>query len=215
QLDGMRAPDQKEAFDLLAAEILESDPGNTEVMLAQLKRIDNDGETRKKNLLEILRLCDELLSQIDEKAVAAGLGVREVEGQEPDLLNGKTPKAWSALLQDLHYRKCRALAYRDGEAEKRGETFDPAPFNEAYDAMARWVDMSEGDFLLVRIRKERRENRFGTALKLLNGLLKKSPTDRKLHEKRQRILAKLGWQDWEAWEKQWFSRRFPKEIPEF
>ena len=69
--------------------------------------------------------------------------------------------------------------------------------------------------MLLHIRRENRQGRTATALKLLNEKIGRSQHDRKLQKKRIRLLGELNWDEWKAHEETWQIRRFPAKYQPF
>jgi len=88
-------------------------------------------------------------------------------------------------------------------------------FEENYARLARWVDMSDPEFVLLNIRRERRHGRYAGALELLLARMKGAEPDRLLAKKKADLLAELGWDHWAAYERAWMVIRFPKDFAPF
>ncbi len=176
-----------------------------------LAKVD-DVATRKKDHRKIVDLCDQILAEIDNNALALHRGQRHSpdEAEENRAFNRQFQ-----ILTDTLYRKARAIAYHDGEHEKRGESYDPKPFEEAFAELERWVDTKDSDFVLTHIRNLRRQENFGQALQMLNKHMKTAAPSKLLFEKRVKILTKLDWIFWAEHETQWNRLRMPESYPLF
>ena len=180
-------------------------------MVDELTKID-DVPTRKQDYRKIVDLCDKILAEIDTEALAKHRGTR------PSLDEAEAKLHFDQqfiILTDTLYRKVRAIAYHDGEHEKRGEAFDAAPFKSAFSELSLWVDTKDTEFVLTHIRQLRREGNFGQALSMLNKQIKEAAPSRLLFEKRVKILTKLGWKTWAEHENQWNRLRLLEHYPPF
>ncbi len=169
-------------------------------------------ERRRHHHEELVALCDTILGKIDQAALARHRGKRLLESDRD--LARRFDREFT-IFTDALYRKCRAIAYHDGQHEKRGEPFSPEPFEQAFQELRTWVDTEKPEFVLAHIRWHRRHGRFGQALNLLNRHMSEVAPTRLLHRKRVTILGSLGWELWEAHETQWNRRRFaPQQEPD-
>ncbi|MDB4491434.1 S8 family serine peptidase [bacterium] len=187
--------------------------GPLEEKVAELAKSDTV-KMRKEDHLKIVALCDKLLAEIDEDVLALHRGRRHDEDDDEAKKAKERFDREFEILTDTLYRKCRAIAYHDGEREKAGETFEAEPFEEAFAALGQWVDTKETDYILAHIRSYRRHARFGEALQLLNKHMKSAVPTRLLHDKRVKILGRLGWTLWADHEEQWNRRRFVPFLKE-
>lgn len=181
--------------------------GELEAKVRELAKTDTV-KTRKEDHLKIVSLCDEVLAEIDGDALARHRGRRHEKDDDEAKKAGARFDREYEILTDTLYRKCRAIAYHDGEHEKAGETFDEEPFEDAFAALGQWVDTKNADYILAHIRWLRRHERFGDALQLLNKHIKSAAPTRLLHDKRVKIMSSLRWTLWADHEEQWNRRRF-------
>jgi tripeptidyl-peptidase-2 len=122
KLSGYYAQDKAADFDWLAKEILKDDPDNLETLIHRMKRWDGDGETRKRHLAEIVRAADEVIAQIDAKALQAHYGVKIDSNDEVATAKGKKMDKQRDILTDALYRKGRAIAYAETLIEEAGQS---------------------------------------------------------------------------------------------
>jgi hypothetical protein len=125
-----------------------------------------------------------------------------------------------AILVDTLYRKGRALGYMElpDVVEKHpieDQTALDAAFEANFAELAKWVDTTAADYFLLHDRRERRQERYGKALELLNRHIPNSEPDYWHFKKRRDIYGELGWKHLQAWEASWLVRRFPKAYEPF
>ena len=107
------------------------------------------------------------------------------------------------------------LASAPASSSKRTHcTFpDPAAHDKAFEAnfeeLEQWVDTTERDYVLLHVRRERRKQRYGNALRLLNKQIGESEPNYWYHKKRRDIYEALGWDHLHQNESQWLLLRFP------
>ena len=202
--------DKKDDFDTLAAEILKARPDDLTVMMHQMKRFDEDPEERKRYAEEIVGAADDLIAALNEEELAL-----ELSGHRDTPENMPAASKRKDMLCDTLYRKARAIAYRDGELEKAGKSFEDTPFEEAYKHLDRWVDLDDEKYVLVKIRRARRKENYGQALAMLHEYMKDRSTERWLVDKKIRILKKLKWNEWVRHEEQLNRLRFLDRFPLF
>ncbi len=100
------------------------------------------------------------------------------------------------------------------DTKTKPPTLKENAFEDNYEELQRWVDVSDSKYVLLKIRNERRAGRYGKALELLEKHMGTSKPSRKLYDKRIKILESLGWNDWANLEKQWNLLRFrPHFLP--
>lgn len=199
--------DQEAAFNEVADDILQEWPGYLPVLVEKLRRLD--GDDRKEHLGRVIAAADAVINAIDTDAIAKILGTRPTDDDEESEARKKAEEQRD-ILADALYRKCRAFAYRDDMNEEQTPGFE-----ETFPELQKWVDTRDDQHILVDIRNERRRQRFGTAVKLLNDHIENVPPEKRLFDKRIRIMKKLGWSHWVAYDEQWNRIRFPGKYPLF
>jgi tripeptidyl-peptidase-2 len=117
-----------------------------------------------------------------------------------------------AILIDALSRKARALF--DGSRDDDRPSI-AAAFESAFTHLQKWTDTTADRTLDLHIDHERRHDRLGAALKLLNGKIATQPTNRKLYEQRIELLEQLGWSHWQEYESTHLLLRFPRGYPPF
>ncbi len=208
-----------EQFEQLAERILKEHPGHLPVLVARLHRLDTTAE-RKKRLPAVVAAADAVLEQIDTQELARHFGTR-VDPDDPAAQKARQRmEKQKSILIDALYRKGRALGYMelpDVIAEHPIE--NPEEHSRQFEAnfaeLQRWVDTTDEEYVLLHIRRERRRERFGAALELLNEQISKAKPTFWYHKKRRDIYEKLGWDHlWEN-ERRWLRIRFPDAYEKF
>jgi hypothetical protein len=96
---------------------------------------------------------------------------------------------------------------------------DPAALDKAFEKnfaeLSSWVDTTDPRWGLLRVRRDRRDQRFGAALKLLDRYAEKEPPNYWYLKKRRDIYEKLGWRQAYEHERRRLAIHFPKSLAEF
>lgn len=149
----------------------QQDPGSLESAAALLVALD-EPSLRKKHLDEVVAAADRVLARVKELDLSCG-----------------ERTAW---LADSLYRKGRALGYMelpDVIAEHPIE--DPQRHDERFEAtfkqLDELVDTTRPEFVLLRIRRERRRGEYQEALRLLE-IYRATAADPRWYEKKRRDI---------------------------
>lgn len=190
-----------EAFEDAFREFIQQFPDDLDAWQVRLQWLDTVSH-RKERLRQIVDAADEVLQRINEDELARNLG-------QPG--SGRTAERKRAqerlkVLTDALYRKGRALGYMelpDVVAEQPisdPEAHDKA-FEETFAELQKWVDTTDAEYVLLHVRRERRKDRYGAALKLLNEQIQRTDDEYWYFKKRRDIYEKLGWEH--AYEREW------------
>ena len=211
--------DDQEQIEQLTTKILKRDPENREVHVARLQLADTD-EGRKERLEVVVDLADKVIDAVSQEELKTYFGSRHNEESDDAKEKKKEMEDAKSNLIDSLYRKARALAYMElpDVIEKKPiedpEAHDKA-FEQAFQDLAQWVDTTDEDYFLVHIRRDRRKEKYGQAIQLLNKH-SNSGQPEFLHEKKRRDLYELlGWDDLQDYQQRWMWRHFPEERVEF
>ncbi|MCH2124065.1 MAG: S8 family serine peptidase [Pirellulaceae bacterium] len=212
QLQAMVTTSEDELFNQLANEIFESEPDHLPTRVAVLHQLDQES-TRKDHLHAVVSAADEVIQRIDQQALANFFGKRI--DLKKDAEKKKRFEEHRAQLIDALYRKGRSLGYMElPEVLEKHPIEDPAAhatvFEENFAQLQLWVDTSDEKYFLLEVRRERRSQRFGNALKLLNKHNPNGTTNSWLFKKRRDLYQDLGWQHLFEYEDRWMLLRFPK-----
>ena len=208
---------QRELFDKTAGEFLKVEPDSQRLLVLRLHRLD-DVKHRKKRLPEVIAAADAVLGRIDTAKLAAHYGTKINPDDKQASANRKKMDDQRGILIDTLYRKGRAVGYMElPDVIKKHPIADRAAHDKAFEdnfaELQKWADTTEEKYVLLHIRRDRRKQRFGNALKWLNKYIASSPGNYWYHKKRRDIYQKLEWTHlWEL-EKRWLIIRFPNEPP--
>ena len=153
--------------------ILDSLLSKTQRLQEQLSKLD-EPTLRKQHLSEIVTLADELIPQLERQHGAD-----------------------SIQLADPLYRKGRALAYRElPDVVARDPISNPSKLNRDFEAtfqrLQNLVDVTQPQFVLLAVRRERRRGYYGAALDLLDIYRRNHPHPDWYHKKRSDLLRELN-----------------------
>jgi hypothetical protein len=96
------------------------------------------------------------------------------------------------------------------DREAHGDAFE-ATFAE----LCKWVDTTDQQYALLQVRRDRRSERFGSALELLNRHISGGAPSRWYFKKRRDIYEQLGWDHLRDHESSWLLVRFPPNVASF
>ncbi len=219
QLKGISFEKERSEFDLLAEKILQDHPGSIPLLSLRLHRLDNP-LWRKKDLPSVVEAADAVIGEVNTDQLAIHFGRRLESRNAQALAYHRKQEALRKALIDALYRKGRALAYMelpdvvvqhpipDVEAHDK-------KFEENFAQLARWVDTTDQQYVLLHVRRERRNGRYAMGLKWINHYLSSSPPNYWYVKKRRDLYRELGWTHCEQYENQWLLARFPKEHEAF
>ena len=210
-LKSLSEKDQK-AFDEISAEILKQKPNYMPVLVARLHRMDHEAK-RKERLADVVAAADAVIAQVDAEALATHFGTNLGTGSEAQKLRAKLTKQRDILIDAL-YRKGRALGYMElPEVLEKHPITDQDAHNKAFEdnfaELAKWVDTRDPKYALLHIRKERRQQRYGKALSLLNQRIQEMGAVKLLDKKRRDMYESLEWEHLRQNADDWMLRRFP------
>jgi len=189
-------------------------PENRQVHVERLHLADNTD--RKQRLETVIELADQVIDEIDQKALQMHLGLREGYQSKENSKEHKQREAEKKDLIDALYRKGRALAYMElpdviAEHPIEDQAAHDERFAENFAELSKWVDTSAKDYFLLHIRELRRDKRYAQAIQVLNKFIGSEEPTWLYHKKRRDLYELLGWDDWRAYEQNWMWRNFPKE----
>ncbi|MCH2211251.1 MAG: hypothetical protein MK110_08105 [Fuerstiella sp.] len=149
------------------------DPEKFQQLYRQLRRLDRPSE-RKNHLLEIVALVDQLIPELEQR-----------------------PGTDSVEVADLLYRKGRALGYRElPDVVARNPIKCPEQLNREFEMtfarLRSLVDVTQPQYVLLAIRRERRRGYRGAALDLLETCRHNHPHSGWYHKKRSDLLKELN-----------------------
>ncbi|MGD9857392.1 MAG: tripeptidyl peptidase II, partial [Planctomycetaceae bacterium] len=220
QLAELTWPDDEPLFAELSAAILEMDAAaQRRVLVAKLHLVDDDH--REKRLPDVITAADEVIATIKPAQLARRLALRPDAERPKSLKQKKDAEELRDILADALYRKGRALAFQElPEVVELHPIEDHKALDRAFEQnfreLSRWVDTTGDDYYLLHIRRDRREERYGLALELLNEHIEKTfPPERQQVEKRRELFELLGWDDWREYDHKWLLIGYPEDWPPF
>ena len=192
------------------------------------KKTRKDMDERKDALLDALyrkgRAMSYMLTDLREAAEAKQAGDANQSATAADV-----SKATGQSAANGNAAKSAAASASSGEVSSAGEDASAAAdrpaipwdeptlrqmFEDNFQALARWVDTTQKDYVLLHIARERLHGRQGEALQLLNKRIADGP-EKRLYEKRIGLLKDLGWRHWADYEQRWQLLRYPEAFPRF
>lgn len=219
QLKALKSEAETPAFDKLAEQILKDHPDHLPVLLARLHRLDDDVDKREDRLPAIIAAADSVLAKIHSAKLAAQFGTNVNPEDPAAVAERQKAQTQKEILIDTLYRKGRALGYMDlPEVIVKHPVADPAALEKTFEAnfaeLRKWVDTTDPKYFLLHIRRERRQQRYGNALRLLLKHESEAPT--LFHTEKRRDLSELlGWIHQYEHERRWFVIKFPKDYEPF
>ena len=178
---------------------------NLKLALAKLKPLDP-----AKDADAILKAADAVLKQLDLDGLQQYLGTPADEtAADKDALKKKWDAQKAALITALR-AQARARQHK-AKADKKSI----AAFEAAWKKLTRWSPATDAANAELLLERELLHGRLGNAVKILTAKIAKSPDTRAHYETRAELLAKLGWPEWQAHEKQSLLVRFPTDYPPF
>ncbi|XP_010255392.1 PREDICTED: tripeptidyl-peptidase 2 [Nelumbo nucifera] len=188
---------------------------------------------------EVIHAANDVINSIDKDDLAKYFSVKsDPEDDEAEKIKKKM-EAIRDQLADALYQKGLALAeiesLKHGEKELSGTTAsteasdqarqESAPdsgkqqdlFEENFKELKRWVDVQSSKYGMLSVVRERRSGRLGTALKVLNDIIKEDgeAPKKKLYDLKLSLLDEIGWSHVASYERQWNHVRFPPSLPLF
>ncbi len=206
-------------FEKLASSLMKEQPKNISLLIARLEFLDLM-EHRKEHLNKVVDAADAVITQLNPNRLdllyRSRINSEDAKAKREQTIYAKQRKQ----LVDALYRKGRALGYMElPEVLAKHPIQDPKAHNKAFEdnfaELSRWVDTTESEYVLLHIRRLRRLNRNGEALKLLNKEIAQSAPNYWLYKKRRDVFKDLGWNH--AYERaaRWLAIRFPKHHDVF
>lgn len=192
-------------------------PDDRAGLMAKLHLLDTE-DGRESRLKEVIAAAEAVIAVIDIPRLQMSLGIRHEKSDKSPERRARQQDHDDLI--DALYRKARAIAFQDlPEVKAEHPVTDEAEleqnFEAAYTELAKWVDIEEEKWFLLYLRRERRHERYGTALKRLNEALKDDVSKELWREKRVELYEELGWEAWRTHEQHWFWRHFPQEPAAF
>ena len=151
-------------------------PSELAALRDRLLRLD-EPNVRKSNLPEIIEVADHLIHRLERLE-----GIHLVH------------------LADVIYRKGRALGYRElPDVAARFPIQDQRGFDEEFETtfrrLQKFVDVTQPEYVLLAVRRERRRGNRGLAMDLLETYRRRHPSPVWYHRKQCDLMRELGFED--------------------
>jgi tripeptidyl-peptidase-2 len=206
RLEKLMGDEQTEEFEALAAEILSEWPGHLPVLVAQLKRVDQD--KGKGDAQMIVAAAERVIAEIDTLELAAHFGVGVDEDDPAAKKLREEMKETREALREVLFRKARALC--EVARENEGDEAAREAFETAFTDLERWGDPKSDEVFDLKLGREKLRGRLGVALGMLTERIEdEEKPDRDLLERRIALLEELGWPHWAESEQRWLLLKFP------
>ena len=207
---------EKEEFGKLFEELRTAKAESLEPLVTKLHLLDSEAK-RKERLEAVISAADELIEAADANKIAAVLGLRTPDSDDKEAVKAyKQAQKAKSQLMDALYRKARAIGYRElPEVLKKAPIEDveaqAKAYNDSLKALARWVDLNDPEYVLLLVRKHRRQKEYAQAINLLNKYLSKSDNQSLWLKKRRDMLKQLGWEEWASRQHDALLVHYPKK----
>ncbi|KAL2995551.1 hypothetical protein AAZX31_10G222000 [Glycine max] len=189
---------------------------------------------------EVIDAANEVIDSIDREELAKFFALKnDPEDEEAEKIKKKMESARDQLAEAL-YQKGLALAEIESlkevdkslasaatevakqDVEKTDEQSNddavhPDLFLENFNELKKWVDVKCTKYGILLVTNERRNQRLGTALKVLSDIIQDDaePSKKKFYELKLSLLEEIGWTHFAANEREWMLVRFPPSLPPF
>ena len=218
QLQRLIESDQADLFEELSARLLEQRPGELSVLVARLHRLDRPA-VRKAHLDQVQAAADAILKSINQKQLSRYFGGSSEASRKKNPSLHQQRSTERAHLIDALYRKGRALGYMELpdvillHPIKNQRAHDRL-FEANFQQLSRWVDTTDRKYCLLHVRRDRRQQRYGAALRLLNQQIRAGNATYWFYKKRRDLYELAGWQHLRDYEHRWLLLRFPtQQVP--
>ncbi|KAJ1385009.1 Peptidase S8/S53 domain [Sesbania bispinosa] len=184
---------------------------------------------------EVIDAANEVIDSIDRDELAKFFALKnDPEDEEAEKIKKKMESTRDQLAEAL-YQKGIALAEieslkvasaatedtkQDGQKtdeQSKDDSIHPDLFEQNFKELKKWVDVKCSKYGILLVTNERRSQRLGTALKVLNEIIQDDgePAKKKLYELKLSLLEEIEWTHLATYERQWMLVRFPPTLPLF
>ena len=203
---------EEEKFQDLFGSLKAEYPDHLPLLISGLKHYDNK-DRRIDNLDKIIDIANDVVSLIDEKDLAAHFGMSYDKEDAKACKEHKDMEEKKSHLIEALARKARATADNNNG------------FDDALKHLKKWADIDSLKYSILALERDARAERWGSVLKLLNGLIKKNGEDTKggicpltkkeLLERRAAMFDKLGYSHLKESDNKWRAIASPKSFALF
>ncbi|KAK7270488.1 hypothetical protein RIF29_23667 [Crotalaria pallida] len=186
---------------------------------------------------EVINAANEVIDSIDREELANFFALKsDPEDEEVEKIKKKMESTRDQLAEAF-YQKGLALAEIESfkevdessaatevakldaentDEQSKDDDIHPDLFAENFNELKKWVDVKCTKYGVLLVTNERRNQRLGTALKVLNDIIQDDMENaKKLYELRLSLLEEIGWTHLATYERQWMLVRFPPSLPLF
>lgn len=171
------------------------------------------GKLKQEQATEIVCLCDKILSQIDQDKLHKFYGQYQGKDESEDIKEQrKENDKLKQKLVDALKNKVAALGSVDSSQAN-------ADFEKAYQQLKEWIGeegANELDACLIKVKRERKAGRVGSALKILQKYIQETSISNETSADlkiawtvRRDLLQELGWPLWSTYDEKWQLIRVP------
>ncbi|RHY41327.1 hypothetical protein DYB38_000207 [Aphanomyces astaci] len=175
-------------------------PTHLPLLQTRVHHFDNDSSKRRSALKDIVDAAAAIVSAVDTQALAAHYGVKLLPGDTAQAKLRKDKDAEKAALVDALSRQARAL----------GDLKDEAAFVQVFQALQKWVDTEDNQYVYAAVHNDLRQGHKGLALKRLQKVSELPSDDlekiiplKEVQDMRAQLYTELGWTHWVEYEKNW------------
>ncbi|KAL9317577.1 hypothetical protein ACSQ67_014094 [Phaseolus vulgaris] len=189
---------------------------------------------------EIIDAADEVINSIDKEELVKYFAVKNDPGDEEAEKIKKEMDSTRGQLAEALYQKGLALAeiaslkevdeslasvategakqdVEKTDEQSKDDDVHPDFFKENFNELKKLVDVKCRKYGILLVTNERRNQRLGTALKVLNDIIQDDaePAKKKFYELKLSLLEEIGWTHFCTYEREWMLVRFPPSLPPF
>ncbi|GAB2265195.1 tripeptidyl-peptidase II Tpp2 [Dionaea muscipula] len=188
----------------------------------------NNVEHKVQHYEQIIDAANEVVDSIDRDELAKYVADKSDPEDDEAEKTKKKMEATRDQLAEALYQKGLALdeleslkterSAKDYKDEDSGKSDAQADlFEENLKELRKWVDVKSSKYGTLLVIREKRSERFGTALKVLNDIIQDDgdPPKKKLYDLRLSLIDEIGWMHIASYERQWMHVRFPRSLPLF
>ncbi|XP_047168815.1 tripeptidyl-peptidase 2-like isoform X2 [Vigna umbellata] len=170
---------------------------------------------------EIIDAANEVIDSVDKQELAKFLALKHDPGDEEVEKTKKEMDLARDQLAEALYQKGLALAeiasLKEVDEQSKDDDVHPDLFKENFNELKKLVDVKCRKYGILLVTNERRNQRLGTALKVVNDIIEDDaePAPKKFYDLKLSLLEEIGWTHFCSYEREWMLVRFPPSLPLF
>ncbi|KAG2401576.1 Tripeptidyl-peptidase 2 [Vigna angularis] len=169
---------------------------------------------------EIIDAANEVIDSVDKQELAKFLALKHDPGDEEVEKTKKEMDLARDQLAEALYQKGLALAEIASlkvDEQSKDDDVHPDLFKENFNELKKLVDVKCRKYGILLVTNERRNQRLGTALKVVNDIIEDDaePAPKKFYDLKLSLLEEIGWTHFCSYEREWMLVRFPPSLPLF